>query len=263
MRETKSKEKRNQVVDLAGIDSLRTLLWSRTVIERAGFAPSAILDRYNFQLSRIEFPLYAKAQRLPSVETLVDVEQAHPIGRNAAKERPFAGTRRIFELGPDGLPLWKVLEGATSTCDSVLDGWLTHRSHKPTGMDFPQKLWHLIKTLTPQDELEHIERLSSLPVGDRFTYETSMLAALGTSVGMDTYDIERLEVEPDLETVVAVLAAWQLSHERRTMRSEMDYLLIGVVSAFHQVISLIYAELSIWLHDRAKELIRARIPLES
>ena len=168
----KEKKARSQTVELTGIEAMKTLLWARTVIELADCAPSAIQNRYNFQQQRIEFPMYAKGQRTPSVQTLVDVEEAAPVGRDKAKLRPFAGTRALFEVGPEGVPLWKVLEGSTATCESVLDTWLTQQVKAPAAalMDFPDKMLRLVAAMLPAPLVREMAEPHFWPALGRFSY---------------------------------------------------------------------------------------------
>jgi hypothetical protein len=231
-----------------GIEAMKTLLWARTVMALADCAPSAIQNRYNFQQQRIEFPMYAKGQRTPSVQTLVDVEEAAPVGRDKAKLRPFAGTRRLFEVGPEGMPLWKVLEGSIATCEGVLDEWLTERwaASIVALMDFPEKVDRLVAAMLPADLLVEMTDPHFWPPLGRFSYGVQVMLKMKGSM-LTSRDECHLSEELTAQWLTVVLAAWQMAYARKAKRNEADLLLVLSVNDLEQTLPHIHVELEHWL----------------
>jgi hypothetical protein len=91
----------------SAVVAMRTAAWSRAVLLAAGETTPAGLAR------RVSDSRMGRDQvALDEAEIRDYMAGAHaPVTRLAPFERLFPGTRAVFDVGPEGLPLWAALEG--------------------------------------------------------------------------------------------------------------------------------------------------------
>ena len=96
-------------VVLDPVMKMRVQLWLEALSRESGHE---VADLQNVpvlaELSSLEFPLYRQGRRAPSVTTLKLLDQVFP------------GAREVFDRGPDGIPLWPILDGDTAACREVV-----------------------------------------------------------------------------------------------------------------------------------------------
>lgn len=242
------KQKRRQVVELDGIDALRTLLWVRTVLRLADAKPSNLLSKLVFQVERAEFALYATAQRTPSSTTLWAVEEAYPVKDKAA--RPLAGTRTIYEIGPSSMPLWSVLAGNQGACETLMDDYLARTLGTPMkAVSFDRKVDAIYEVLFEPHEVHAVkEMLAAQPTPHKFRYALLLYAAVidKNTIYHPLLDDADRSIHSNLELVLVLLAAWQLSYLFKTKYEETDYLMAAAMHILKDILPEIMGELNIW-----------------
>ncbi|SFM85879.1 hypothetical protein [Rugamonas rubra] len=244
------KQKRRQVVELSGIDALRTLLWVRTVLRLADAKPSNLLSKLVFQVERAEFALYASAQRTPSSTTLWAVEEAYPVKDKAA--RPLAGTRTIYEIGPSAMPLWSVLAGNQGACETLIDDYLARTLGTMKAVSFDKKVDAIYAVLFEPHEADAVkEMLAAQPTPHKFRYALLLYAAVidKNTIYHPLLDDTDKSIHSNLELVIVLLAAWQLSYLFKTRYEETDYLMAAAVHILKGMIPEVKDEIDIWFRQ--------------
>lgn len=119
-----------KIKKLSPIAELQVKAWVRAVLASTG-KTARELEKVPFgdpdAPQKIEFALYDKAGRFPSLETIELVDAKFP----------DADSKLTIEVGPDGAPLWEVLsdECPDERCVDIVDTWLL-----PLGLDGQSQL---------------------------------------------------------------------------------------------------------------------------
>ena len=105
-----------QAKKLSALDEMRVIAWFKEVLAAADCKNALELTKISIDAegTEREFRLYEKGGRLPSEDTLTMVD--------ARFDSPIS---RTFLAGPDGCPLWEVLNGNPEACRQALDLWLS------------------------------------------------------------------------------------------------------------------------------------------
>lgn len=148
---------------LSPLDKLRVACWVSEIEARA----SAVAGRPVPFIETLKLYMFsgeiaenvgevAKLESMPV--SLLDVyEIAKPAGAGIGSDvMPFSGTRELFVTGPDGLPLWALLE--SSDTSSILATTLVNQEieditdgHVDEYISFEKKLKYLLKERIPEN----------------------------------------------------------------------------------------------------------------
>lgn len=198
---------------------MRVAYWFNNLQAQSGLSADEMREAPHLvDLSTIDFGLYAEQRRKPSTVTLKLIEKEYP------------GTSTFYEVGPDEIPLWAVLEGNVDACMAVIDEELRRAGENlEQRVFFKEKATRLWLSMLPS-HLHYWKSLGELLTMPGFNVIASTYAE---SQGIDTAQ-SRASGKVYLQTqITAVIALWKLCP--RFPESEADalcrYMLEGVLEA--------------------------------
>lgn len=167
-------------------------------------------------VSELEFGLYAQQRRKPGDVTLKLVDQVFP------------ETRELYEVGPYGVALWKILEGDPQACTQAVNAELQRIGEDLTRrLSFSEKAVRLWLFMLPE-HLHHWKSLEELVSMPEFNIVAKTYA---TGQGEDTHAHRVQGRVYSASLISAVIALWKLC--RQYPDSEADtrcrYMLEGVL----------------------------------
>lgn len=230
--------KRVQTTALFGVALIRVRMWARTVLKRAGCDAREFPRRYVTPgLSRPMLWYYEDGERFPSDKALSAIEDGQPAASlDERPKNPFKGCEAIFRVGPEGIPLWDVLEGDEEACFLAIANALEHIPAGSTAMVKPvgglgAKIEAMYALMLHGDSLAQITSpdnawpdLSQWVNGNQrnlLELEADELAADNATYGEQTQQYS-------LDQLVAVVALWILAWQSHVHVPEATYLLQGV-----------------------------------
>ena len=175
---------------------MRVSFWLAGLAKAGGCAVSELIDLPVLaDISSLEFPLYDKGRRKPSLATLDLVEQALP------------GTRVRYDRGSDVTNLWGILEGKREACQNHLDSELARTGSTLISIPrFKDKAIHVWLALLP----EYLHYWKSI---QELTADLSCnLFALTYKASLKRTPAENCvrSIPYTASLVTAVIALWQL-----------------------------------------------------
>lgn len=145
-------------------------------------------------LGEFNFRLYASQRRKPSETTRKLLDKEYP------------GTLEAYEVGPEGLPLWKVLAGDHTTCMALVDSALAEMSDVPQRkLFFKEKVTQFWLHMVPNHY--HFFSLPALQEQP----ENAIARAYKAGFTADSYTLAQLGKDYARPLMVAVIALWKLS----------------------------------------------------
>lgn len=162
------------------IEELRTIYWIRSIAKLAGCAPGAILKSFYINLEKPELNSYSDGRRVPLASTLSAMEMAFPI-RNP-NDKPFAGTKSLFEVGPafgsTSFPLWRLL-GEKDYAKKMIERFCLSRFGKEWSlMPFDKKLEAIAGLVMNKDGFGDLRPFIEESFGSSFEYVEAMLGLM-------------------------------------------------------------------------------------
>lgn len=155
-------------IKLDTLSAMRVACWFNNLKAQSGLSADEMQEAPHLvDLSTINFQLYAEQRRKPSIVTLNLIE------------KEFPGTLEIYDVGPAGLPLWKVLAGDRDTCVAVVDAQLALMSDAARQkLFFKEKVGRFWRFLLPEylRGWKSVEELIATPGYNIFsgTYEKGL-----------------------------------------------------------------------------------------
>jgi hypothetical protein len=191
----------------------------------------------------------------PGQETVEKIEKGYDL-RNLGI-RPFVGTKALIDRGPDGFPLWKILEGDSEVCMQVVDEEVARLlGKKPDdSSSFEQRVKALFMHRLPSDIDKQV--VWEMIFEDRtkeFHYDFNVFALTARDVdaipghcahvAVNKNSWRRAESVVTLSAgqVVANIALYVLSRQKKELIPHCHYMLVGVLQKAVQE-QLSYGEL--------------------
>lgn len=258
--ESEDDGKRDQTIELSGVTRMRVRTWVQAVLKRAGCSAREFPKRYATPgLSRPKLWHYEDGERFPINTTRAAIERAQAYGALEERaERPFKGCEAIFLVGPQGIPLWDVLEGGEEACYSAIANALEFIPASSTAMVKPvgglgAKIEAMYALMLHGDSLAQITSpdngwpdLSQWVNGNQrnlLEVEADELTAENAEYGDQT-------LQYSVGHLAAVMAMWILARREFTYVQEATYLLQGI---FYRAVGESLPEIADELEERFHE----------
>ncbi len=258
--ESEDDGKRKQTTELFGVALIRVRMWVRTVLKRAGCDAREFPRRYvTPRLSRPMLWYYEDGERFPSDKALGAIENGQPTASldNRPKD-PFKGCEAIFAVGPDGIPLWDVLEGGEEACYQAIADALEHIPTGSTAMVKPvgglgAKIEAMYALMLHGDSLAQITSpangwpdLSQWVNGN----QRNLLEVEADELAADNATYSEQIQQYSLDQLVAVMALWIQAWRNFEYVPEATYLLQGV---FYRAVDELLPEIADDLREHFHE----------
>lgn len=254
---TAAKRKRSKTTELDPLSKMRVKLWAAWVLKQAGCSPTQIQSRYYFDTPHADFALYAAGQRKPDRPTVSAVARGQRVGRQ--DEQPFDASLELFEVGPEGAPLWDVLEGGIAACESSVESsFLNEESLRVVG--FGQAVAKVFAELLDEEQLiDAREFISEQADPKAFSYRHEVMRWFLVEELEHPMVMNDEESPIDMTRLVACLALARLAEEYRSLERECNYLAAGAAAILKKRLEPIKPELeefwkNLWLKKVGESL---------
>lgn len=230
------------------VDALRSKIWvaeiERIAAKHIGKDVSImqVLDLFSFaDLHGRNFSDVKKGIDFPSPQAIDKIAAGSTLNRG---KFPFGNTKTLYENGPDGFPLWKILEGDSDVCLQVVDDEVKRLVGKTPdeSISFEQRVRILFAYRVPADidalalwkmitkertkELHHDFNVIALTAmeADNISGQSEHVAVNG-NVWTKAESINTVSAGQ----IMANIALYVLSRQKKDLISQCSYMLTGVL----------------------------------
>jgi hypothetical protein len=178
----------------------------------------------------------------PGQGTIDKIENGYDL--KCPEKRPFGGTKDLIETGPDGFPLWQILEGDSEVCMRVVDEEVARLLGKmpDEGSSFEQRVKTLFMHRLPSSiDKEAAWVMVSEDRTKEFHYDFNIFASAirdgvaipgfpeFVAVSQSSWRKVESVVTLSAGQVVTNIALYVLSRQKKELIPHCHYMLVGIL----------------------------------